>query len=48
MQIYNDVLLDMPELLQGSNRMVLLLSFIDEVAQFASISFYSSFKYFNL
>ena len=28
MQIHNDVLLDMPELLQGSNRLVLLLSFI--------------------
>ena len=40
MQIHNDVLLDMPQLLQGSNRLVLLLSFIVKVAQFALISFY--------
>ena len=40
MQICNDVLLDTPELLRGSNRLVLLLSFIVKVAQFALISFY--------
>ena len=31
-QICNDVLLDTPELLQGSNRLVLLFSFIVKVA----------------